>query len=31
MPDAPRLDVVPLTEAEAPAEFALARLWRPGA
>ena len=29
MPDAPRLDVVPLTEAEAPAEFALARMWRP--
>ncbi|MET4683021.1 hypothetical protein [Brevundimonas faecalis] len=28
-PDAPRLDVVPLTEAEAPAEFALARMWRP--
>lgn len=28
-PDAPRLEVVPLTEQDAPAEFALARLWRP--
>ena len=28
-PDAPRLEIVPLTETEAPAEFALARLWRP--
>lgn len=27
--DAPRLEVAPLSEAEAPAAFALARLWRP--
>src|SRR5690606_34510935 len=27
--DAPRLEVAPLDEAEAPAAFALARLWRP--
>lgn len=29
MPDAPRLEIRPLTEAEAPAAFALAQLWRP--
>ncbi len=29
MPDAPRLSVAPLTEAEGAAEFALARMWRP--
>ena len=27
--DAPRLEVAPLSEVEAPAAFALARLWRP--
>lgn len=27
--DAPRLEVAPLSEIEAPAAFALARLWRP--
>lgn len=29
-PNAPRLEVRPLTETEAPAEFVLARDWRPG-
>ncbi|MGU3455465.1 hypothetical protein ACLBV5_04010 [Brevundimonas sp. M1A4_2e] len=28
-PEAPRLEVSPLSKAEAPAAFALARLWRP--